>query len=216
MAERWLALLKELKGEVRNLRDVLAYESKRRFSLEQMSATRLAIKGEREIGRHGGSGKWPVHIVVLICEYLVNGTPLSAVPANLQSASAAFTGAESDELPLVNFVRQCRTVCQNLNLMFAGFRLGHARNWHEIFTNGTERRQIAIQNLVIGIMEDHGMNSVIASSCKFAGNGTSEKQVDAIKNQVSFHCCVDLHMNCIKCLPRMKLIQFVCLFNTLA
>ena len=34
VAERRLALLKELKGEVRNLRDVLAYESKVRFSLE--------------------------------------------------------------------------------------------------------------------------------------------------------------------------------------
>ena len=57
VAERRLALLKELKGEVRNLRDVLAYESKARFSLEQMSATRLAIKREREIERHGGIGK---------------------------------------------------------------------------------------------------------------------------------------------------------------
>ena len=51
------------------------------------------------------------------------------------------------------------------------------------------------------------MNSVIASSCKFVENGTSEKQVEAIKNQVSFHFCVDLHMNCIKYFLTMELIQ---------
>ena len=128
VAENRLSLLKELKVKVGNLRDELAEESKARDSLERLSTIRLAIKRERAIGRRGGSGRWPVHIVLLICEYLVNGTPPSAVPANLQSASAAFTGAEATELPSVNFVRQCRTVCENLNLMLSGFRLGNARN----------------------------------------------------------------------------------------
>ena len=196
VAEKRLALLKELKVKVGELKDELAEESKARDSLERMSTIRLAIKRERAIGRWGGSGRWPVHIVLLICEYLVNGTPPSAVPANLQSASAAFTGAEAKELPSVNFVRQCRTVCENLNLMFAGFRLGNARKWHEIFTDGTERRQVAMQNLVIGIMEDGGMDSVLVSSCKFLENGTAEKQVEAIKEQVSFHCSCRVRRNC--------------------
>ena len=80
-----------------------------------MRTNHIEIKNERPVGRQGGVNRWSVHIVVLICEMLVNGTHPSAVPDNIQMSCAAFTGVEADELPSVNFVHECRIVLQNLN-----------------------------------------------------------------------------------------------------
>ena len=183
--------------QLNGLKDELANENHLRASLEEDLATlkrmktiRMQIKRERPIGRRGGSSKWPVHIVILICELLVNGTPPSAVPANIQSSSAAFTGCEAKELPTVDYVRKCRTVLENLNLMFAGHRLGSAKTWYQLFTDGTTRRQIAFQNLVIGLMEGEEFDSVITSSCIFLEDETAAKQVEAIKNKVFIHCII--------------------------
>ena len=84
----------------------LVDESHQRAALERMHKIHIEIKKERPIGRRGGGKRWLVHIVVLICEILVNSTHPSAVPANIQTPCAAFTGVEANELPLVNFVRE--------------------------------------------------------------------------------------------------------------
>ena len=91
-----------------------------------MQKLQLDIKRERPVGRQGGSSKWPVHIVLLICELLVNGTPPYAVPANIQTMSAAITRKEVTELHCINFVRKCCVVVQNLNSTLAALRLGEA------------------------------------------------------------------------------------------
>ena len=56
--------------------------------MEKMQNIQLDIKRERTMGWHGGSSKWPVHIVLLICEFHVNGAPPSAVADNIQTISA--------------------------------------------------------------------------------------------------------------------------------
>jgi hypothetical protein len=101
-----------------------------------------------------------------------------------------FTGCEAKELPTVDYVHKCRTVLENLNLMFAGHRLGSAETWHQLFTDDTTRRQIAFQNLVIGLMEGEEFDSVIASSCIFLEDETAVKQVEAIKSKVCIYCVI--------------------------
>ena len=190
MAAKRLSMLKELNYSLREAKDMLADESHEREALERMQTIKLEIKRQRSVGRRGGSGKWPVHIVLLICELLVNGTPPSAVPANIQTSSAAFTGAEASELPSVKFVRQCRTVLQNLNETLAALRLGNASTWHQLFTDGTTRRQIAFQNLVIALMEDGDLDPVIVSSCMILEDETSETHVKSIADMVRQLNCV--------------------------
>ena len=184
VASERLSLLRDLKCRLREAKDMLADESHQREALERMQTIKLEIKRQRSVGKHGGSWKWPVHIVLLICELLVNGTPPSAVPANIQTTSAAFTGAEASELPSVNFVRQCRTVLQNINETLAALRLGNADTWHQLFTDGTTRRQVAFQNLVIALMEDGKLDPVIVSSCMILEDETSENQVKSIVDMV--------------------------------
>ena len=126
LASRRLALLREMKVALNECSDELAAESQSRNTLERMQTIQLQIKRERAVGRRGGGSKWPVHIVLLICELLVAGTPPSAVPGNLQATSAYFTGSEASELPRVGFVRHCRVVVQSLNETMAALRLGKA------------------------------------------------------------------------------------------
>ena len=81
--------------------------------------------------------------------------------------SAAITGSKVNELPSLDYVHKCRVVVKNLNGMLAACRLVKADNWHHIFTDGTTRRQIKFQNVVIGLMTDGDFESVIYSLCIF-------------------------------------------------
>ena len=168
------------------LTDILADKSHQRVALECLCAVRIEIKRQRVVGRNGkgGAGQWPVRIVLLICELLVNGTSPRAVPTNIRSVSETITGQPVAHSPSVNFVRQCRVVVQNLNEMLAAFCLGNAKKWRQIFTDGTSRRQVAFQNLVIGVLNGDEFESIIASSYIFLENEISEEQVEGIKKKV--------------------------------
>ena len=184
LAQRRLEQIKDLKIRVGELRDNLADESQHRAALEKLSNIRLEIKRERQVGRRGGGSKWPLRIVLLICELLVAGAPPSSVPGIIKS-NAAYYGAKVHGEVSVNYVRQCRVVVQNLNELLAAYRLGNAPRWIELFTDGTTRRQIAFQNLVIGLQNGDKFDQVIASSCIFLENETSDKQVEAVKEKAS-------------------------------
>jgi hypothetical protein len=103
-----------MKVELSKLKDELIDESHLVEELQQKLASiqqiRQVVKREKCVGRRGGSRRWPIHVVLLICELLVNGTPPSAVPKNMQTHSAYFTGDEAEELPTIDFVRKTRTV----------------------------------------------------------------------------------------------------------
>ena len=185
VASKRLDLLKSLKSSLDDTKDELADESHQRAALERMRTIQIKIKKERPVGRRGGGKRWPVHIVLLICEMLVNGTHPKAVRENIQTSCAAFTGVEAKELPSVNFVRECRTVLQNLNETLSAFRLGNADTWHQAFIDGTTRRQISFRNLVVALMEDGKLDPVIISSCMCVKNETSERCVQSIIETVS-------------------------------
>ena len=169
---------------VGKLKEEIADESHPRETLQRMSTIRLQKKRERSIGRRGGSLQYPAHIVMLICELLVNGNPPSDIPDKIQTISTALNGSEVNEIPSLDYVRECHVVVQNLNDMLAACRLVKAYNWNQIFTDGTNRGQITFKNLVIGFMMDGDFESVIASLCISLENETPEKLVKAVKNKV--------------------------------
>ena len=115
----------------------------------------------------------------------MNGTHPTAVPNNIQSLCALFTGVEATEIPSVTSVRQFRVVLQNLNETLFAFRLGNDDSWHQVFTDGTTRRLISFQNLVISLMEDGDLDPVIFSPCMYVENETSERCVQSIIETVS-------------------------------
>ena len=67
----------------------------------------------------------------------------------------------------------------------AAIKLGREECWEQLFTDGTTRRQVSFQNVVVGLIgESNSVNPIVVSSCIFLENETSEKQVEAIVNKV--------------------------------
>ena len=94
VAERRLCLLTDIKFKLAEESYNLDDEPHQRVRLENMQKIQLDTKRERNVVQHGGSSKWPVHIVLLICEFLVNGTPPSAVAANIKTILSTITESE--------------------------------------------------------------------------------------------------------------------------
>ena len=74
---------------------------------------------------------------------------------------------------------------QNINKTLSAFQLGNADSWHQVFTDGTTRRQITFQNIIIALMEDGELAPIILSSCMNVENKTSERCVQSIIETVS-------------------------------
>ena len=143
------------------------------------------IKKERPIGRRGGRSRWPPHIVQLICEQLVNGTPPSAIPANIVTMFA-INGIILDEVPSVNYCRQCRTVVQVIVETLAVKRLADAESWDQGFFDASSRRQVSFTCFVVGLKNaNNTLETFTLSSCIFSEDETAEKQVESIINSVS-------------------------------
>ena len=106
VAVKRLDLLKSLKTSLNATKYELEDESHVCADLERMCTIQIKIKKDIPVGRLGGLKRWPVHIVLFICEILVNGTHSTTVPDNIQSSCALFTGVEASELPSITFVRQ--------------------------------------------------------------------------------------------------------------
>ena len=56
------------------------------------------IKQESLIGYRGGGKKWPLWMVQLIYELLVNGTPPSSVNSNISFIADVMNGSEAKEI----------------------------------------------------------------------------------------------------------------------
>ena len=184
-SNRRLEAWRNLKAEVAELKDKLAECSENKDErLEQINHVRKQIKKERVLGRRGGSQRWPLHVIMLVCELICDGVPPARVAATMQTTSAFFTGEEAEELPSISTIRECRAVIQTLNDLLAAYKLAGQENWHQLFTDGTTRRQIGFQCLVIGYLTAADSQSVIASSCICSEDETSEAQVEGIQNKI--------------------------------
>ena len=113
---------RNLKAEVAELKDRLAECSENKDEpLELINHVRKRIKKECVLGRRGGSQRWPLHVIMLVCELLCDGVPPARVRATIQTTSAFFTGEEAEELPSMSTIRECRSVIQTLNDLLAAY-----------------------------------------------------------------------------------------------
>ena len=70
--------------------------------------------------------------------------------------------------------------------MLAAIKLARVEKWSQLFTDGTTKRQISFQNLIIGLMkDDNQLDPVVVSSCIFLEDETSEKQTDGILEKLN-------------------------------
>jgi hypothetical protein len=104
----------------------------------------------------GSRGKtWPLFMWELIIEQIVNGTPPSSVNSNIVSMLQTFSpSTKISELPSIWTIRRARTVLLVIVQTLASYRIAKANKWEQLFTDGTSRRQVSFQDLIISIEED--------------------------------------------------------------
>lgn len=108
----------------------------------------------REEGKKGAPS-WPLFVWEMLLEQLVNGTPPTAVNANIRSiVERVSPGTEIRQLPSIWTIRRARTVLLTVVQALAAYRLAKAGKWGQLNSDETERRQINFQDLVISIEED--------------------------------------------------------------
>ena len=82
-------------------------------------------------------------------------TPPSSVNANIMTMIKTFSPSTViQELPSIWTIRRARTVLLVIVQTLAAYRIAKADKWEQLFTDGTSRRQISFQNLIISIEED--------------------------------------------------------------
>ena len=136
--------------------------------------------------RRGGSRRWPTWVVLMICELLINGTRPSAVPSSIHTVYETLYLEAPDELPSINFVRECRVLVEVMGETITAIKLANASQWSQLWTDSTTRRQIPFTALIIGVLAESGdVDPVVVSSCIFMEDETSKMQADGIVKKVN-------------------------------
>ena len=147
-----LELQKKLLTE--ELLEISRISEERRILLEGYDA-KPTMKAMQKVwlkGKRGGA-MWEIWVVQLICELLIIGVPPSVIPSTINTVYDTLYGFPPKEVPCVNYVRQCRTVVQVIGETISAIKLGKAADWVQMSFDGTTRRHIPFQCLIISIMK---------------------------------------------------------------
>jgi hypothetical protein len=124
-------------------------------------------------------------MVQLILEQLINGTPPAAIPGNIYSQDRLTTGRDGQEVPSVDFCRKMRIVLRILTETLAAYQLAKQEQWHQLFTDGTGRRQVALETILVALEDDDGkLRPLILSSAHVLEGESSEQTCAAVLKQV--------------------------------
>ena len=114
---------------------------------------------------------------------LANCTPPTCIQANIFAMSRVLN-SELDivrELPSLEHIKNLRTVLSTVTKTLAAYRLGRARNWRQLHTDETSRRQVSIVNVVISIISnDNELHTICMSGSIISKDGTADEQSHAI------------------------------------
>ena len=182
--------MKSVKHELEVANRLLAVNNFRKLEMKKEWS---GLNATNKRSRRGGSRRWPVWVVQVICELLVSGTPPSAIPSNLLTLYMVLYNERPKNIPSVSFVRHCRIVIEVIGETLAAIKLANCPSWDQLWTDATTRQQIPFTALIIGVLTDNGgdtvIDPVVVSSCIFLEDETSESQAEGIKSKVSwFHC----------------------------
>ena len=86
---------------------------------------------------------------------IVNGTLPTCINNNIVTMITLFSPTtEIRELPSIWTIWRARTVLLFVVQTLATYRIAKANKWEQLFTDGTSRRQVAFQSLIVSIEED--------------------------------------------------------------
>ena len=73
----------------------------------------------------------------MIYDLLTNGTRPSVIPSCIHTVYKTLYQEEPDELPSVNFVRECRVLVEDMGETMRAIKLANATQWSQLWTNST-------------------------------------------------------------------------------
>jgi hypothetical protein len=113
---------------------------------------------------------------------LAHRTPPSSVCANILSVVQLLVPNVTivKELPGIRFVRYCRTVLAQVTQTLAAYEIALADAIQQSHTDGTSRRQTAMQNFVVRVLREGGSRRITLSSCILAEDESSASIAAAI------------------------------------
>jgi hypothetical protein len=106
--------------------------------VEGFKTSKLNLKREHGVWRRGG-GRWPLWVIEVCCELLVQGTPPSAILSNIGILFERLNGEEPQELPSINFVLQCCVFVEIIGETITAMKLAACEEWGQIFFDSTTR-----------------------------------------------------------------------------
>ena len=119
---------------------------------------------------------------------LANRTKPTVLQANISAMSRVLHSELNivRELPSLKHIKIMRTVLSTVTKTLAAYRLGHARNWRQLHTDETSRRQVLTVNVVISIINnDNQLCTICMSGSIISKDGTADEQSHAIINAFS-------------------------------
>ena len=149
--------------------------------------TKIEKVHDKSISNKGGQRTWPTWMWILIMEQLVSSTPPTAIVANILSVIKVIApNMKVNELPSISTVRKGRTLLDGVCSTLAAYKLAKADTWKQLHTDGTSRRQITVQNLIVSLKtEDGKLDPVLLSTSILAENESSEVVCDSILDTIS-------------------------------
>ena len=146
------------------------------LSLTEAENNAKTIERERD---HKGRKVWPLVVMKIIVEMLVNGTLPSAVCKNLESTCRlTCPNVEIKELPSIDYVRKCRGNIRIMTEACAAYILAKNKDWKQIFIDATSRRQTSMTSMSAGIMKDNLLKPIMLTCSKVGMGETSKDTVD--------------------------------------
>jgi hypothetical protein len=125
-----------------------------------------------------GGRSWPWQMDDLVMEQLSADVPPSAIPTAIYGTARRLLhgNMEGISVPSVSFCRSRRRLLRSVTETLAAYRVAKMTRWRHVGTDGTSRRQIGLQNVVIsGQYEDDGPIVTVCVRIFIPEGGTAEQ-----------------------------------------
>ena len=93
----------------------------------------------------------------------------------------------AQELLSIKFIWSCRTIIIIIGETLVAYHSRKVEKWDQLFSDVTGRRQNALQNFVISVINEERLRPLILSSSIFLKGKTSEQQVDALISTIAVY-----------------------------
>ena len=115
-------------------------------------------------------------MIVMVLEMLAHPAPPSSiVPIILTVLQICLPNQNIVKaLPSENWIRQCCTLLVYITKTLAAMKLGFAREYKQLFTDGTNHRQTPIQNAIVRYLGDNGYETVSVDTAIIAEDEMTE------------------------------------------